>query len=96
MAGAAAGGVVARRVLVSGRVQGVWYRDSCRREALDLGVTGWARNTEDGDVEVHAEGPAAAVASLVAWCGVGPPDARVVHVAQRPVPPEGHARFTIR
>ena len=87
---------VARRVRVSGRVQGVFYRDSCRREAARLGVKGWVRNNEDGTVEMHAEGDAPAVASLVDWCGTGPSHAWVTGVHQRVVDAEGHTAFRVR
>jgi acylphosphatase len=72
-----------RRVVVRGRVQGIWYRESCRREAERLGVAGWARNLDDGSVEVVAEGPADALDALVAWCREGPPRALVVGVDVR-------------
>lgn len=68
---------VAVRVLVSGRVQGVWFRDSCRTEAAQLGVAGWVRNLADGRVEAWLEGPPAAVDRVVEWCREGPPRARV-------------------
>jgi acylphosphatase len=71
---------VRRRVLVAGRVQGVFFRASLRDEALRLGVAGAARNRPDGRVEAVLEGPAAAVAELVAWCRHGPPRARVTSV----------------
>jgi acylphosphatase len=72
--------VVRRRLLVSGRVQGVFYRQGCKREADRLGVTGWAKNLDDGRVEVVAEGEEAAVDALVAWCRTGPPRALVTKV----------------
>jgi acylphosphatase len=65
------------RVLVSGRVQGVWYRETCRREAERLGVAGWVRNRPDGRVEIEAEGPRPAVDALVGWARRGPPRAVV-------------------
>jgi acylphosphatase len=64
-------------VLVSGRVQGVFFRDTCRRRAQDAGVSGWVRNTHDGRVEALFEGPPVAVEALVAWCRQGPPRAAV-------------------
>jgi len=87
--------VIRRRLLVSGRVQGVWYRDSCRAEAERLGVAGWARNLPDGRVEVVAEGPSAAVAALEAWCAEGPPRARVDRVDGTDEAPDGLAGFAI-
>lgn len=76
-----------RRVIVSGRVQNVWFRDTCRSEALARGVAGWVQNRSDGKVEAVFEGAAAAVEQMIAWCGVGPPRARVddVEVIAEPV-----------
>lgn len=68
---------VAKRILVSGRVQGVFYRDSCRREASRLGLSGSARNLDDGRVEVTAAGDEGAVDRLVEWCKRGPSHASV-------------------
>jgi len=68
---------VRRRVVVSGRVQGVWFRDSCRSEAVTRGVAGWVRNRADGAVEAVFEGEPRAVAAMVDWCRHGPPRARV-------------------
>ena len=65
---------------IRGRVQGVWYRASAREEALALGLTGWVRNRPDGSVELLAEGSASALEALIAWCGKGPPLARVDEV----------------
>ena len=67
-------------LIVQGRVQGVWFRDSTRQEALSLGVFGWVKNRRDGSVEVLAEGPEEKVKNLVAWCRHGPPGARVSRV----------------
>jgi acylphosphatase len=85
-----------RRVLVSGWVQGVWYRETCRRVAEDAGVTGYVRNLGDGRVEVVAEGPGPAVERLVAWCREGPPRAVVRQVEVQREDPEGLAGFSIR
>jgi acylphosphatase len=65
------------RIVVRGRVQGVWFRGSTRDEARRLGLAGWARNRADGSVEILAQGAPAAVDRLVAWCHDGPPLARV-------------------
>lgn len=67
-------------VAVHGLVQGVWFRESCRRTATDLGVAGWVRNRADGTVEAELEGPEAAVAQVVAWCREGPPRAEVTAI----------------
>lgn len=71
---------VRKRALVSGRVQGVFFRDSCRREAERVGVTGSARNLDDGRVEVIAEGDEDAVEALIDWCREGSPQSQVKSV----------------
>lgn len=83
-------------MLVTGRVQNVWFRDSCRSEALARGVAGWVRNRPDGSVEGVFEGSRDAVEQMVAWCRVGPSRARVdaVEVIAQPVREE--AGFVIR
>jgi acylphosphatase len=84
------------RVTVAGRVQGVWYRQSCRREAVGLGVDGWVRNNGDGTVEAVLEGEPAAVGRLVDWMRVGPPSARVTDVDVRTEAPQGERGFRVR
>ncbi|MBC5824366.1 MAG: acylphosphatase [Candidatus Eremiobacteraeota bacterium] len=64
-------------LVVSGRVQGVFYRASAAEEARRLGVAGWIRNRADGSVEITAEGPADKLAELFEWCKHGPPGALV-------------------
>ena len=68
------------RVRVSGRVQGVFFRDSTRQKARELGLAGHVTNTPDGDVEALFEGPSEGVEEMVRWCGQGPPDASVENV----------------
>ncbi len=68
------------RFLVSGRVQGVFFRASTREQALKLGLRGYAKNLPDGRVEVLAEGSATALDALERWLHVGPPMARVESV----------------
>ncbi len=70
------------RLIIEGRVQGVWFRESTRREASRLGVVGWVKNRPDGKVEVLAEGPEEAVRNLVTWCHHGPSTARVNRVRE--------------
>jgi acylphosphatase len=84
------------RAIVHGRVQGVFYRDTCRGVAADLGVTGWVRNRSDGTVEVVAEGPRDAVDRLLAWCRTGPPHARVDRVEISDERPVGEQGFRVR
>jgi acylphosphatase len=67
---------------ISGRVQGVGYRDALRREALAKGVAGWVRNRRDGTVEAVLQGAPAAVDAVIAWAQFGPPAARVARVAR--------------
>jgi acylphosphatase len=88
--------VVRYRVLISGRVQGVFFRDTCRRVAEQHGVAGWVRNLPDGRVEAVFEGPAEAVRHLVDWAHTGPRLAAVDAVAIQPEPAEGLSAFRIR
>lgn len=76
----------ARRYAVTGNVQGVWYRSSAARQAEALAVSGYARNCQDGSVEVLACGSAAALREFVGWLWVGPPDARVSAVTEIAAP----------
>ena len=84
------------RVLVSGRVQGVYFRDACRRRAVEHGVSGWVRNLPDGRVEAVLEGPADGVHNLVEWMRHGPDMAVVVDIAAQAERPEGLGTFLIR
>ena len=61
-------------------MQGVWFRESCRREAVAVGVTGWVRNAADGSVEAALEGPASAVERVLGWMRLGPRHAVVAGV----------------
>lgn len=83
-------------VTVSGMVQGVFFRDSCRREARRRGVGGWVRNTSSGDVEAEFEGDDAGVDEMVGWCRQGPPAAVVEHVTATDVEPTGASHFEVR
>lgn len=87
---------IRRRVLVSGLVQGVWFRDTCRAEARRLGVNGQVRNLRDGRVEAVFEGHPDAVNTLYNWCQVGPPRAEVTHVDIVDEEPAGATGFQIR
>lgn len=75
---------------IQGRVQGVWFRESMRREAERLGVVGWVRNRPDGSVEAVAQGAPDAVDALVEWARIGPPQARVERIIETET--EGHYR----
>ena len=80
------------RLIIEGRVQGVWFRDSTSREAVNSGVCGWVRNRPDGAVEVLAEGPEDRVKKLVAWCHHGPSSAKVRRVNE--TQEEWHGEFS--
>ena len=84
------------RVFVSGRVQGVWFRESCREQAVALGLGGWVRNRSDGRVEAVIEGPEPAVERLVAWCHEGTSHARVDGVEVHRETPTGEPGFHVR
>ena len=77
-------------------VQGVFFRDTCRREAEAAGIAGWVRNAPDGRVEAVFEGNEAAVDRLVDWCRQGPPRARVSGIEVRVEEPAGERGFTVR
>lgn len=77
------------RLIIEGRVQGVWFRESTRRKAASLGVKGWVRNRRDGTVEVLAEGPENAVRELISWCHHGPSAASVTRVQETEEPWQG-------
>ena len=87
---------IARRCIVSGLVQGVCFRAATARKARELGIVGHARNLEDGTVDVLAIGPEAKLDALSSWLEVGPPAARVEHVAvkREPVPASLPDRFS--
>ena len=85
-----------RHVVVRGQVQGVFFRDSCSREARGRGVAGWVSNTPDGAVEAVFEGPADAVDAMVDWVHDGPPQATVDGVSVRTERPEGLSDFQVR
>ena len=79
---------VCARVFVSGRVQGVFFRYTCAREASEAGLKGTVRNLPDGRVEAVFQGPRPKVEQLVAWCHDGPPAARVTDVSVSWVDPD--------
>jgi acylphosphatase len=87
---------VRSRVVVEGRVQGVYFRESTRRTAEELELSGWVRNLPGGGVEAVFEGPAEAVAQAVAWAHNGPPAAVVTSLAETAEEPEGLNGFAVR
>jgi acylphosphatase len=88
--------VTRRRVVVSGQVQGVFFRDTARRRAEAAGVAGWIRNTPEGSVEAVFEGEPDAVGELVEFCRHGPSRAEVASVEVEDETPEGLSGFEVR
>jgi acylphosphatase len=82
-------------VIIRGRVQGVFFRATCAREATLRDVRGWVRNTADGSVEALFEGDFGAVEAMTAWCRHGPPGARVDALEVHVEAPEGLRGFAI-
>jgi acylphosphatase len=88
--------VIRRRLIISGDVQGVFFRDATRERASSAGVAGWARNREDGTVEVALEGSHEGVEYVERFCRSGPRRARVDSVDTFDEEPEGLSGFEIR
>jgi acylphosphatase len=88
--------VVRRRVVVRGRVQGVFFRDSVRARASSGGVAGWVMNRDDGAVEAVLEGPAAAVERVLGFMETGPPQAEVADVEVSEEDAGGLSGFIVR
>jgi acylphosphatase len=89
------GSTVRVHVFVEGRVQGVWFRESTRHEALLRGVSGWVRNLADGRVEAVFEGPSQSVEALLAWAERGPAHARVDRLLRNTEAVRGETGFAI-
>ena len=86
---------IRQRVVVRGRVQGVFFRDTCRREARAAGVSGFVRNEPDGTVLAVFEGDPDGVRRMVDWCRTGPPSARVDSVDATDEQPTGETGFAV-
>ncbi len=84
------------RVIATGRVQGVWFRDECRARARAEGVAGFVRNRADGSVEAEFEGPEPAVERMITWCRTGPTRARVDAVGVERIETVGEPGFRVR
>ena len=89
-------GKVAKAVVVHGRVQGVFFRDTCRREARSAGIAGWVSNEPDDTVRAHFEGSPEAVDAMVAWARRGPEHALVTGVDVEDAAVAGHDGFEVR
>lgn len=88
---------VRAEVVISGRVQGVYFRASTQQECQALGLTGWVRNQRDGTVQAVLEGPRDKVEQAIAWCHQGPPTARVSQVQVTWAPASGEfTEFGVR
>lgn len=87
---------MATRLILHGRVQGVFYRDWTVRTARGLGLAGWVRNLPDGTVEAHLEGEADALEAMITRMHEGPPRARVDRIERSDAAPQGLARFERR
>lgn len=83
-------------ILISGRVRGVGFRAWMRREAHGLGLAGWVRNTQDGQVEAIVCGPPADIETMIDACKRGPKWARVEHIEQQPAADFAGAGFTVQ
>jgi acylphosphatase len=89
------GRMKAMRIRVSGKVQGVFYRDSAQRVAIELGITGTVQNLPDGRVLIEAEGEPAALRKMIGWCWKGPPRADVTGVDSEEISQRGFPDFRI-
>lgn len=87
--------IIRTRVIVSGRVQGVWFRAATKAQAEALGLAGWVRNLPDGRTEAVFEGFAPLVQQAVQWCHIGPENAVVEHLEAFDEPVEGLKGFCI-
>lgn len=88
--------IIAFQFRCLGKVQGVFYRASTKKQADLLGVKGWVRNEPNGDVTLHAEGEEDTVMKLYQWCLEGPPLARVQEVIKTATTPENFSQFEVR
>lgn len=83
-------------ITVEGKVQGVFYRASAKKKAIQLGVKGFVRNQADGSVFIEAEGSLAQLDQLIAWCRQGPPASRVKNVQFQTRAVEGYEQFEVK
>jgi acylphosphatase len=82
-------------LLIKGKVQGVFYRASAREQAQRLSITGWVKNTPNGDVEITATGDKTALDTFIAWCRRGPNQAMVTGIDQHTLPETNFNAFDI-
>ncbi|OGJ62289.1 hypothetical protein A3C37_03015 [Candidatus Peribacteria bacterium RIFCSPHIGHO2_02_FULL_53_20] len=84
------------RIIITGSVHGVFFRKTAKQQADALNIAGWVRNTEDGNVEIHAEGSPEDLELFQSWCHKGPTVARVENVTVKNVPEEYFTSFEVR
>ena len=82
-------------LIIKGKVQGVFYRQSARKEAVRLGVTGWVKNNEDGAVTAVATGTEEQIQQFIKWCRQGPTLAQVTEVIVSETPHEPYTTFEV-
>ncbi len=88
--------MIAKHIIVKGKVQGVFFRKYTRQRAVELNIYGWVKNTENGDVEIFAQGNKDEIEQLINWCRQGSPKANVENVAANDAEPDiGLAGFYI-
>lgn len=87
--------LVTIRLIVEGKVQGVFYRQSTREKAISIGIKGTVKNLSDGNVEIIATGTAEQLEQLIQWCNQGPPRAVVTKVSSTPLPLQPFTDFII-
>lgn len=83
-------------IIVTGKVQGVFYRQSTKEKAVELGLSGIVKNQPDGSVFIQASGPSQALNQFIAWCKQGPPRAEVISVQVESIEPRGFIGFTVQ
>lgn len=82
-------------IIVAGKVQGVWYRQSTKEKALELGITGEVSNQADGTVKIIATGTEEQLSLFTDWCKHGPPKANVTNIDVKELPLQSFKSFTI-
>jgi len=87
--------IISIQAIITGKVQGVFYREGTRQKAESLDITGWVKNNKDGAVELHASGTADNIKLLIEWLWQGPPRAQVTHVDWQEIPAEKNNEFTV-
>jgi acylphosphatase len=80
--------LTAKHITVKGNVQGVFFRKNTKEVAINLNVKGWVKNTDDGNVEILAQGNEDAIEQLILWCKHGPPKATVTDVIVKEIKPD--------